>query len=167
MVATTRSGNAAWYIAICTSIPIVAPNAHQPSPDGDVAYFYVTQLNARWMNGNKVTRYSARVSSSDKRGVSANFVNIKEGWLLNTDINGLVEYIINGGHTFGHTLLYCLVKLDSPGGSQATSTHLAFKDENETTVWYLKGHVKVADIDLMGNKLYKVRLRFEEVTHGV
>ncbi len=157
------------YIAITTKIPIVT-TPHQPTIDGtaDTAYFLVSKLNYKAVIGNKIIRMSKRYSYSDKRGVVANFLAVRKGWLLNKDINRLVEKIINGGHTQFHTLLYMLVKLNAPGGgsSQSTATHLAFSDINENIVWYLKGHLKVIDIDIEGKDLYQLKFLFAEVLSG-
>ena len=153
------------FIAISTGI--TDPTLRTNAPSGDVAYFLVSKLNYKALIANKVTRLSRRYSYSDKRGVVSNFITVREGFLLNKDINQLVEKIINGGHKQSSTLLYMFVKLNSPGGTyDAAAVYLSFMDINENTVWHLKGHLRTIDIDIEGTDLYKLKFQFIEVTSG-
>lgn len=149
------------FIAVSTGI--TDPTLKSNAPAGDVAYFLVSKLNYKFISGNKINRYGGRSSRSDKRGVAFNIIIVKEGWLLNKDINQLVEKILNGGHTAAHAMLYCFVKLNSPGGTyDAAAVYLSFMDRDENTVWHLKGQFSVADIDIEGTNLYKLKFTFLE-----
>ena len=156
------------FIAISTEITNKTLKTNAPS--GDVAFFLVSKLNLKTIVGNKITRMNGRYSYSDKRGVVSSTIIIKEGWLLNKDINQLVERIINGGHTENHDLLYIFVKLNEPGGGiggyDSDANYLSFMDRDEDTIWHLKGHLRTSDIDIEGTNLYKLKFQFIEVSSG-
>lgn len=167
-MSTGRLDDSTLFIAISTEITNKTLKTNAPS--GDVAFFLVSKLNFKTIVGNKITRQGKRYSYSDKRGVVSSTITIKEGWLLNKDINQLVEEIINGGHTQNHELLYLFVKLNEPGGGvggyDSDANYLSFMDVDENTIWHLKGHLRVLDIDVEGTNLYKLRFQFIEVTSG-
>lgn len=163
-MSTGRLDDSTLFIAMSTSIsdPTLKTNA----PAGDVAYFLVSKINYKFISGNKIDRYGGRKSRSNKRGVAFNVITVKEGWLLNKDINELVEKILNGGHTSFHDMLYLFVKLNEPGGGvggyDSDANYLSFMDREENTVWHLKGQLSVADIDIGGTNLYKLKFTFLE-----
>lgn len=167
-MSTGRLDDSTLFIAISTEI--TDPTLKTNAPSGDVAYFLVSKLNFKTIVGNKITILSGRYTFSDKRGMVSSSITIREGWLLNKDINELVEKIINGGHVQSHGLLYMFVKLNEPGGGvggyDSDANYLSFMDKDENTVWHLKGHLKTSDIDIEGTNLYKLKLQFIEITSG-
>lgn len=155
-----------FFIAISTGIN--NPTLKTNTPAGDVVYFYTTRSTLHFINANVITRMAKRYSHSDRIGLSFNRFQVKKGWLIHTQINALTEKILNGGHTLNHAMLYLFAKLPSPGvgSSAADATYLSFFDKGENVVWHLKGHLKVADVDINADDTgqYPVRFIFTEVT---
>ena len=157
-----------YFIAISTAI--TSSTLRTNAPSGDVVYFYVTKSTLHFINANKITRLAGRRSSSDKRGLSFNRFQVKKGWLIRTQINALTEKILNGGHTLNHAMLYLFAKIPEPGGTgggayDASAIYLSFMNRSENTVWHLKGHLKVADVDINADDTgqYPVKFIFTEV----
>lgn len=158
MVDTIRAGLASWKIMLSTSITL--NSGYDNAPAGEIAYIKAPIVDLQWSMADKITRYYARQSRSERSGRTNQNFRIIQGTILAPDINDFTEYIIDKAHTYGANPLYAFLKLPNPSGDSST-LFKKFMNNFEAMVWHIRGYLVNPIVRIMGN-LYKITTGFTE-----
>ena len=155
----TDIGNTNYKIMISTGI---TGSGKTNAPSGDGLYVLASEVEFSFKFDQKISRWSGGRSKGSKNGKKIQGIGVDKGVLLNTSINKATELIIMKGQEEGHAPLYAFVKLPDPDGDATPEGFKSFKDNDNTTVYHLRGYFLTAKIKPGKGKVYKMSLNYTE-----